>query len=217
MTIKIYLADDHPVVRQGMRSLIESEPGLMIVGEADNGLEVIRNIDQLKPDIALMDIVMPGISGLEVTRQIKERAFHTRVVILSMYSDESYVMEALKAGAYGYVLKGSQPATLLKAVYEVIAGRRYLCPELTERAIQAYFQKAEENAPDDFDTLSTREREVLHLAAEGLTNYDIGDKLSISMRTVEIHRRNMMHKLGLQTQRDLIRYAIRRRILVWDE
>ncbi len=161
----------------------------------------------------VIDLMMPGLSGLEVTRQVHQRSPRTHIVILSMYSNEAYVLEALKNGAAAYVLKGSSTADLVQAVREVAAGRRYLSPPLSERAIERYVQKAEYTVRDSYDTLTNREREVLHLAAEGLTNAEVADRLSISPRTAETHRANLMRKLGLRTQTDLIRYALRRGIL----
>lgn len=216
MTTRIFLADDHPIVRHGMRKLLESEPDFEIVGEADNGLQAIREIERLKPDVAILDIVMPDISGLEITRLIKERSIITRVIILSMYSDDAYVKEALRSSAYGYVIKQSPPATLLTAVKEVTQGRRYLCPHLTERVVQAYIRNIENDEGDDYEALTSREREILHLVAGGGSNADIAEKLNISLRTVEVHRSNMMRKLGLFTQHDLICYAIRRGIIKID-
>jgi DNA-binding NarL/FixJ family response regulator len=209
----ILLADDHPVVRQGLRTLLESEPNFSVVGEASDGLEVADLVERLKPQVAVVDVMMPGLNGLEVTRQIRRRAPQTRVVILSMYADEAYVLEALRNGAAGYVLKDSSAVDLVKAVREVATGRRFLSPPLSERAIEAYEQKASAASLDTYETLTTREREVLHLAAEGHSNHEIAARLKISPRTVETHRAHLMRKLGLKSQVDLIRYALRRKIL----
>lgn len=157
--------------------------------------------------------MIPGLSGLEVTRQVSRRSPQTRIVILSNYDNEAYVLEALRNGATGYIVKNTGADELVQAIKEVAAGRRYLSPPLTERAIEAYAQKAKAAPLDLHETLTTREREVLHLAAEGYTATEIGDRLSISSRTVESHRTNLMHKLGLRTQTELIRYALRRGIL----
>jgi two-component system response regulator NreC len=209
----IVLADDHHVVRQGLRSLLETEPDFSVVGETGDGLEAAQLAERLQPDVLVLDLMMPGLNGLEVTRQISQRSPRTHVVILSMHPNEAYVLEALRAGAAAYVLKESTSAELVRAVREAVAGRRYLSPPLSERAIEAYMQKAESAALDPYETLTTREREVLHLAAEGHTNAEIADRLFISRRTVETHRANMMRKLGLRTQTDLISYALRRGIL----
>jgi two-component system response regulator NreC len=214
--ISLVLADDHHVVRQGLRSLLEVEPDLRVIGEAADGLETVRLIKNLRPDILVVDVMMGGISGLEVTRQVSKHSLKTGVVILSMYSNEAYVLEALKAGAKAYVLKESTAGELVKAVREVAAGRRYLSSSLSERAIEAYIEKNKDTVLDPYDTLTTRECEVLHLVVQGCTNSDIATRLYISRRTVEAHRTNMMRKLGLRTQPQLISYAIRRGILPLD-
>jgi two-component system, NarL family, response regulator NreC len=209
----IVLADDHRVVRQGLRAVLEAETRFCVVGEAGDGLEVVRLVERLQPDVLVLDMMMPGLNGLEVTRQVKKRAPKTRVVILSMHKDESYVLEALKNGASAYVLKDSSADELIKAVHEAAADRHYLSPPLSDSAVEAYVQKAGATAMDPYDSLSDREREVMHLAAEGHTNAAIGKRLFISPRTVEIHRANMMQKLSLHNQTDLIRYALKRGIL----
>lgn len=209
----LVLADDHPVVRQGLRLVLEAEPDFRVVGEGGEGWETVQLVERLQPDVLLLDVMMPGLSGLEVARQVQQRAPRTRVVILSMHATESYVLEALRAGAMAYVLKESDAAALVQAIREACAGRRYLSPPLSERAIEAYLRKSQAEPLDPYETLTTREREVLHLAAEGHTNPEIGRRLFISPRTVEIHRRNLMRKLGLRTQTDLIRYALQRGLL----
>ena len=210
---KIVLADDHHVVRQGLRSLLEAESDFSVIGEAGDGLEVTQLVERLRPDVLVLDLMMPSLNGLEVTRQVSQRSPRTHVVILSMHANEAYVLEALRAGAVAYVLKESTSAELVRAVREAVAGRRYLSPPLSERAIEAYMQKAESATLDPYETLTAREREVLHLVAEGHTNAEIADRLFISRRTVETHRANLMRKLGLRTQTDLISYALRRGIL----
>ncbi len=209
----IVLADDHHIVRQGLRALLEGQSDFQLVGEAGDGLEAVQLTERLKPDVLIIDLMMPSLNGLEATRQLNQRSPHTRVVILSMHANEAYVLEALRNGAAGYVLKDSSAADLVHAVREVVAGRRYLSSPLSERAIAAYVQKASDVALDPYEMLTNREREVLHLAAEGYTNAEIADQLSISPRTAETHRANLMHKLGLRTHTDLIRYALRRGIL----
>jgi two-component system, NarL family, response regulator NreC len=211
--ITIVLADDHQVVRQGLRALLEAEPNFQVVGEVGDGLEIVRLIERLQPDVLVLDMMMPGLNGLEVTRQVKKSFPKTHVVILSMHKDESYVLEALKNGAAGYVLKDSSADELVKAVREAIANRLYLSPPLSDSAIEVYAQTAGGEATAPYNSLSTREREVLQLAAEGHTNAEIGKRLFISPRTVEIHRANMMQKLSLHNQTDLIRYALKRGIL----
>jgi DNA-binding NarL/FixJ family response regulator len=160
---------------------------------------------------------MPGLNGLEITRQIVQRGFRTRVVILSIHANETYVLEALRHGAAGYVLKNAKPSELVEAVREVSAGRRYPSRALSERAMDAYAEKALAVPPDPYDTRTTREREVLQLSAESSSATEIAARLGISPCTVETHRENLMRKLGLQSQTDLIRYALRRGILPLDE
>src|SRR5262245_11789739 len=213
MTISIVLADDHPVVRRGMRALLEGEPDFAVVGEAADGLQALRLAERLRPDVLVLDLMMPGLNGLDALPALARRCPRTRVLVLSMYADESFVRQAFKQGATGYALKGCEAAVLLQAVREAAAGRRYLSPPLSDRAVEAYVEEAL-TAPDDpHEALTPREREVLQLAAEGHTSADIARRLSISPRTVEIHRANLMHKLGLKTAVDLIRHALRRGII----
>jgi len=212
----VILADDHAIVRHGLRTLLEAEPGLSLVGEAEDGLAAIRLVEQLRPDILIVDLMMPGLNGLEVTRQVRKCSPQTRIIVLSMHANEAYVLEALRHGALGYVLKGSQVRDLVQATQQVAAGRRYLSPPLSERAIEVYVQKAEATVLDDYEILSPRERQVLHLAAEGRTNAEIGARLFISPRTAETHRARLMRKLGLQNHTELILYAIRRGLIPAD-
>ena len=209
----IVLADDHHMVRQGIRALLDVESDFSIVGETGDGLEVVQLVERLRSNVLVLDLMMPGLNGLEITRQVKQRCPQTHVVILSMHTNEAYVMEALRNGAAGYVLKDASVSDLVQAIREVAAGRRYLSPPLSERAIDAYLQKAKADLLDPYEMLTTREREVLHLAAEGHTNAEMAARLFISPRTVETHRANLMRKLNLQTQTDLIRYALQRGVL----
>ncbi len=212
----IVLADDHDVVRRGLQFILEAEPDFEIVGEAADGLETIHIIEQLQPDVLVVDVMMPGLSGLEVSRRAAEVAPHTSVVVVSMYPNEAYVMEALQSGAKAYVLKNSTQDELIPAVREAAIGRRYISEALAD-TIEAYMKKAKDGViSDSYEMLSNREREVLHLAAEGLTNAEIAERLFLSPRTIEDHRSSMMHKLGLHTHVDLVRYALRRGILPID-
>lgn len=213
MPVSILLADDHIVVRQGLRSLLEGQPDLQVIGEASDGLQAVQLVNKLRPQVVVLDLMMPGLNGLEVTRQVQEQ---TRVVILSMHASEAYVLQALQNGAYGYVLKDSTAADLVQAVRSAAEGRRFLSQPFSELAITAYIKKSQSSTLDPYNTLTNRERETLHLLAEGLTNQEISARLSISPRTVEIHRANVMHKLSLHTQTDLIRYAIKKGILPLD-
>jgi len=209
----IVLADDHHVVRQGLRALLEAEPGFSVVAEAADGLAAADLAERLKPNVLVLDLMMPCLSGLEVARQVRRLSPQTRVVVLSMHANEAYVLEALRNGVAGYVLKESTAADLVQAVREAVAGRRYLSPPLSERAIEVYVQRAQATIPDIYETLTSREREVLHLAAEGYSNADIAARLSITRRTAETHRARVMRKLGLHNQTELIRYVLRRGIL----
>jgi len=213
MDVTIILAEDHAVVRQGLRLLLEAQDDFHVVAEAADGWEAVTQVNSRHPDVLIVDLMMPGLSDLEVTRQVHQQEPDTHVIILSMYSEESYVLEALKNGAVGYVLKGSPTDCLLRDVREVTAGRHYLSPPLSEYAIEAYLRQAHTAALDPYETLTTREREVLQLAAQGCTTSDIATQLFISPRTVETHRGNLMRKLGLPTQMDLIHYARRRGLL----
>jgi DNA-binding NarL/FixJ family response regulator len=226
--VKIVLAEDHQVVRQGFRALLEAEPDFCVVGEATDGVEAIQLAERLQPDVMVVDLMMPGLSGLEVTARVGQLSPRTRVVILSAFDSEAFVVEALRNGAAGYVLKKSSVTDLARALREAVAGRRYLSPPLSvagrrylspplsERAIEAYVkyvQKVKSATLDPYETLTPRERETFHLVAEGHTSAEIAERLCISPRTVEAHRANMMRKLGLRTQTDLVRYAMRRGII----
>ena len=217
MTISIILADDHPVVRRGMQTLLEAEPDFSVIGEAGDGLESVRLVENLQPDVLILDLMMPGLSGLEALRIIRKRSPRTRVVVLSMHNNNAFVAESLKNGATGYVLKGSDEQNLVRAVREAAAGRRFLSPPVTERAIDAYIEQARAAPLDPHETLTAREREVLQLAAEGKTGAEIAARLHISQRTVENHRANLMRKLGLKNQSELVRYALRRGLISLEE
>lgn len=212
----IVLADDHHIVRQGLRALLESEPNFRLVGETGDGLEAVRMVEKLQPQILITDVMMPGLNGLEVTRQVHKAAPYTRVIILSMHANDAYVVEALKNGAVGYVLKDSQASDLVQAVKEVAVGRRYLSPPLSEREIELYVKKVEHAPEDPYESLTNREREVLQMAAEGRTSAEIAERLFISPRTAEGHRANLLRKLGLQNHTDLVRFALKRGILPLD-
>ncbi|MGH9940931.1 MAG: response regulator [Pyrinomonadaceae bacterium] len=209
----IVLADDHRIVRQGLRALLTAEENFKVIGEADDGREALDLVRRLKPDVLVLDLMMPGLNGLEVARQLHRQSPKVAIVVLSMYDDEGFVLEALANGVSAYVLKDSNSSDLVQAVREVAAGRRYLSPPLSDRAIEAYQQRAKIGTINKHETLTTREREVLQLSAEGHTNSEIAARLGISTRTAETHRSRLMHKLGLHTQADLIRYALRRGII----
>jgi two-component system response regulator NreC len=211
--LTIVVADDHPIVREGLRSLLETEPGISVVGETDDGLEAVELVERVRPDVLIVDMMMPGLNGLEVTRQVNQRVPETRIIVLSVHADDVYVLGALRNGASGYILKESSTAELRVAIHEVVQGRRYLAPPLSERAIEAYVQEADAAAVNIYGDLTSREREVLQLAAEGYGNSEIADRLSISPRTVATHRSNLMRKLDLENQTELVRYAFRKGII----
>ncbi len=212
----ILLADDHHIVRQGLRALLESEPHFRLVGEAADGIEAVRLAERLRPDVLITDLMMPGLNGLEVTRQVSKSVAKTRIIILSMYTNDAYVFESLKKGASGYVLKDSQAADLIIAVREVAAGRRYMSPPLSERTLELYTKKLVSVPEDPYEMLTSREREVLQMVAEGRTSAEIAGRLFISPRTAEGHRANLMRKLSLQNQTDLVRFALKRGIMTLD-
>ena len=211
--ISIVLADDHQVVRKGLKALLSAETDFNIVGEAGDGLETIRLVEQTHPQILVLDLMMSGVNGLEVTRQVSKKCPETGIIILSMHSNEAYVLEALRSGARAYILKESSPEELVRAIREVYSGKRYLSSPLSERAIEAYMRKTETATVDSYDQLTTREREILQLTAQGYTNNEIASRLFISPRTVETHRTNLMRKLDLHNHTQLIQYAIQHGII----
>jgi DNA-binding NarL/FixJ family response regulator len=207
------LAEDHHLVRQGFKLVLTAEQDFKLVGEAADGLEAVDLVEKKKPNVLLLDLMIPRLHGLEVTRQVHRESPGTRIIILSMHADEPYVMEALRNGAAGYVLKDCTAADLVQAVRTVMAGRRYLSPALAERALTGYVEHPGASELDVYETLTNRERLVLQLAAEGKTSGEIATSLFISPRTAETHRANLMRKLGLRSQTDLVRFAIRRGII----
>ncbi|MBK8000377.1 MAG: response regulator transcription factor [Verrucomicrobia bacterium] len=211
--ITIALAEDHHVVRQGFKLVLAAESDFKLVGEAADGLEAVKLVEEKKPGIILLDLMIPRLHGLEVVRQLRRDHPATKVIILSMHADEPYVMEALRNGASGYVLKDCMAADLVQAVRTVAAGRRYLSPALAERALTGYVEHPGASDLDVRDTLTNRERLVFQLAAEGKTSAEIASALFISPRTAETHRANLMRKLSLRSQTDLVRFAIRRGII----
>jgi two-component system response regulator NreC len=213
MAISIVLADDHFVVRQGLRRLLEAATGFQIVGEAENGIQALELVEQLHPDVLVADLKMPGMSGIEIARQVRRHSSRTRVVILSMYGETSYVVEALRAGVKAYILKDSSGDEVLQGIRAAAANQRYLATPLSERAIEAYSQTTEYTALEPHETLTPREREVLYLLSEGCKNAEIAKRLCVSRRTVEGHRLNLMRKLGLHSQAEIVRYALQHEIL----
>jgi DNA-binding NarL/FixJ family response regulator len=210
--ITVALADDHHVVRQGLRALLETEPDLSVVEEAADGSAALEMVTRMTPDVLVLDLAMQGTTGLDVLGQVTRQQPTTRVVVLSMHSGEAYVVEALRRGASAYVLKDATASDLIHAIREVMAGRHYLSPSLSERAIEAY-AKTEAAADEPHRVLTPRELEVFRLAARGDSLQQIATELSISPRTAESHRANLMRKLGLHSQTDIVRHAIRHGIL----
>ena len=217
MSVTVLLADDHPIVRQGMRNLLDAEAGLSVVGEAEDGLQTVQLAEQLKPDIVIVDMMMPRLNGLEAIRQIRSRLTNTRCIVLSMQSADPYIVQALKAGASGYILKDSGPNEVINAIQQVLSGKRYLSPQLSEKLIDLFVAKVEIDVLDLYNSLTAREREILQLAAEGFSNSNIAEQLSISSRTVEQHRQSMMNKMEFKNQTDLIRFALKRGILSMED
>jgi two-component system response regulator NreC len=209
MTYQILIVDDHPIVIDGLRSHIETQPDLSVCGHTGDGLEVEPLVKRLSPDILLLDLALPGLGGLEVTRRVKKRYPFTRIIILSMYDDISFVAEAIHSGAQAYVLKKSVSGELIRAIRSVLAGHRYLSPPLSEEAIEEYILNLQACDMDLIQTLTRRETEVLHLIIEGLTNTRIADRLGVSTRTVETHRANLMEKMGAHSTAELIATALR--------
>jgi DNA-binding NarL/FixJ family response regulator len=208
----VILADDHDVVRRGVRAILEADGNFKILSEVADGLSAVQAVEKHKPSLLFLDLSMPRLHGLEALRQIRTASPNTKVLVLSMHNDEPYVIEALRAGAMAYILKGSESTEIARAMAEVLAGRRYLSAPLSERAIAALTSRTPDQS-DPLNGLTPREREVLALAAEGMNTTEMAEKLFISPRTAETHRTNLMQKLGLQSQTDLVRFAIRRGLI----
>ncbi len=203
--IRILLADDHTVVRQGFRLILGSQPDMEIVGEAGNGREAVELAASLMPDVAVMDVAMPELNGIEATRRIGVSSPRTRVLALSMHKDSVYVREILRAGARGYLLKDSIDSDLLAAVRAVAKGEGYLSPSVSDAVLSDYRQ----HVTDPIDRLSSREREVLQMIAEGKTNKEIASTLNLSVYTIDAHRGHIMEKLNLHSAGELVRFAVR--------
>lgn len=212
--IRLLLADDHAILRAGLRALLNAEPDMEVVGEASDGREAVLKAQELNPDIALVDITMPALSGLEATRQIKKRCPDTRVLILTMHEDEGYLFQALQAGGSGYILKRVADSQLLDAIRDVHAGSAFLYPSMTRALAEDYLQRVEAGEEQaSYDGLTDREREVLTMLAEGYTNQEIANMLVLSTKTIETHRAHIMDKLGFHTRAQLVKYALRKGLL----
>ncbi len=211
--IRILLVDDHAILRDGIRSLLEKHPRLRVIGEAGDGRVAVELSRQLNPDIIIMDVAMPLLNGLEATAQIKQFLPSAKVIVLSMYDYESYIRQALASGAAGYILKDACAQELVDAIFAVEKGEAVLSPAITRLVIEDYLRWGEIRPEEPESDLTTREREVLQLIAEGYTNKEIAEILCISIKTVQAHRANLMEKLGLHNKGDLIKYAIRKKII----
>jgi len=211
--VRILLADDHTILRDGIRSLLEDEPDMLVIGEAEDGRTTVKMACQLKPDVVLMDIAMPLLNGLEATRQIKRECPQVNVLILTMHENEEYIRQVLASGAMGYILKDAAARELLEAIHAVQRGEAVLSPAITRLVIENYLRWGDLQKEDNPHGLTQREREVLQLIAEGYSTRQIAEILSISVKTVQAHRTNLMSKLDLHDRADLIKYAIQRKII----
>jgi two-component system response regulator NreC len=211
--IRVLIADDHTILRDGIRSLLEDEPDMQVIGEAEDGISAVKMACQLEPDVVLMDIAMPLLNGLEATRQIKRSAPQVRVLVLTMHENEEYIRQVLASGAMGYILKDAAARDLLGAIRSVHRGEAVLSPAITRLVIEDYLRWGDLQPGQEENGLSPREREVLQLIAEGYTNRQIAEILSISIKTVQAHRSNLMSKLDLHDRGELIKYAIQKKII----
>lgn len=215
--ITVLLAEDHTIVRKGLRALLDAADHLEVVGEAADGSEAVRLVKKLLPDVVVMDITMPHLNGLEATWQIKKSFPQVQVLILTMYTNEEYIFQVLKAGASGYLVKQSAPDELLLAIEVVHRGDSFLSPSVSKKLVDEFVRQGEETAVDDsYDNLTVREREVLQLVAEGHTNREIANILHISIKTVGVHRSHLMEKLNIHNVAELIKYAIRKGVIILD-
>jgi two-component system response regulator NreC len=213
-TIRVVLADDHALVRQGFRRILEDEPDITVVGEAGNGPDTLAVVRSAQPDVVVLDMAMPETSGLQVTREILQQQPNTRILILSMYSDEQYVRNAIDAGAHGYILKGSHGTDMVRAVRAVAGGQQYVSPELSGVLIRAWQAKSAKAEVDPYDRLTQREKQVLQLIAQGKSNKEIAVLLDLSVNTVAVHRANLMNTLQLHKAAELVLYAVKKGLVI---
>jgi DNA-binding NarL/FixJ family response regulator len=209
VTVTILIADDHKILREGLKSLLEKQPGFAVVAESEDGISAIDGVKKHRPDIAIIDIGMPDLNGIEVTRKIRSETTATKVIALSMHADRRFVMGVLEAGAKGYLLKDSAFAELVTAVTAVAKGKTYLSPSIAETVVKSSLEKLDREEQGSSVLLSGREREVLQLVAEGKSTKEIAFKLFVSTKTVETHRKQIMDKLNIRTVAGLTKYAIR--------
>jgi two-component system, NarL family, response regulator NreC len=212
--IRIVLADDHAVIRSGLRSLLEQHEEFKVVGEANDGREAVSFAETLRPDVVLMDLAMPNLNGMEASRQISAKNADVAIVVLSMHSDEAYVLRALKAGARAYLLKESAEADLVTAIRSVTQGKSFFSPTVSRVLVEDYMRQLQDrDIEDSYELLTSREREILQLVAEGKSNKDVANILNLSVYTVETHRSNIMEKLNLHSVPELILYAVRKGVI----
>lgn len=209
MSIKVLLADDHQIFREGLRAMLEKETDIQVVAEADNGRDSLELVDQLKPSVVVMDINMPDLNGMEATRRIVHQSPGTNVLALSMHVDKRFVDGMLKAGACGYVPKDCDRDELVNAIRAAAAGQTYLSPAVAGLVVDSYLRLNDQNTPSSLDVLTAREREVLQLVAEGWASKQIANKLHISVKTVETHRHQIMEKLDIHSIAELTKFALR--------
>lgn len=214
MSIRVFLADDHAILRRGVRALLTQTGRYDVVGEASDGRETVDQVESLRPEVLVLDIAMPNLNGIEAARQISQKSPSTAIIFLSMHSDESYVLRALKAGARGYLLKDTAETDLMQAIDAVAAGKAFFSPEVSKLLVEDYVNGLRQRGLEDsYELLTGREREILQLLAEGKTNKDIANRFELSVYTVDTHRANIMQKLGLHGMAELILYAVRKGII----
>ena len=211
--IRVLLADDHTILRDGIRALLDDQADIEVIGEAEDGLSTVKMVGKLKPDVVIMDIAMPLLNGLEATRQIQRDYPQVKVLILTMHENEEYIRQVLAAGALGYVLKDAAAQDLLGAIRAVHRGEAVLSPAITRLVIEDYLRWGDIRPADTSNGLTPREREILQLIAEGYTNKEIAEILSLSVKTIQSHRSNLMSKLDLHDRGELIKYAIQKKII----
>jgi DNA-binding NarL/FixJ family response regulator len=212
--IRILLADDHTVIRKGLRLLLESHPGFQVIAEASDGRETVAMAEAHQPDVVVLDVAMPTLNGIEAARQISAKMPQTAIVFLSMHSDESYVLKALKSGAKAYLLKDSAEYDLINAIRSVKEGKAFFSPSISKMLMEEYMRQMQDREIEDsYELLTTREREILQLLAEGKTNKEVASILNLSLYTVETHRGNILQKLNLHSGAELILYAVRKGVI----
>ena len=216
--ISVLLAEDHTIVRKGLRSLLDKEISIEVIGEAEDGREAVRKAEELQPDVVVMDIGMPGLNGLEATRRLKKRFPGMKIIILTVHTSEEYVLQALRSGASGYLLKKAAPSDLISAIQAAYRGESFLSPSISRTVIDEYLRQTEKVSERDkiYGKLTDREREVLQLIAEGQPNREIAELLHISIKTVETHRAHILDKLDVSSTAELIQHTIRKGFLIKD-